>query len=225
MTVHAFEVPAVSTFVLRDTVRSVCDANPSVADPADLVALVIKAIDDDDVAEALRQALHHYIQGYVVATRPTRRSLHGHWRGPDAPETEDFIDPDDTNFRSDDDHPRGPHGPVATDKDEDSESEGTKPTKRKIGKSPLVGIGKFLNSREFSPIRSTWILLKEATVEDIRSMVEKRRNMAAKYLAKADWYEAMADEMVAHGVTTFGELPIATQVSFMSGRTTEPDED
>lgn len=88
---------------------------------------------------------------------------------------------------------------------------------RRVGKSRLSGLGAFLSSREFSPYRGRWILLAEATVDDLRSMVEKREAVAAMYLAKSKWYSEMADTVEAYEVATVGDLPVTVQASLMEG--------
>lgn len=91
---------------------------------------------------------------------------------------------------------------------------------RRVGKSRLTGLGDFLASREFSPNRGRWILLAEATVADLRSMVEKREQVAAMYLAKAAWYSEMANLVEKYEVVTVGDLPVTVQSALMAGTPT-----
>jgi len=58
-------------FGLNEIVTDVCDGNPSIADAYDLAELVLAKIDPSDYREALHQALHPYLTGYVTQRRPT----------------------------------------------------------------------------------------------------------------------------------------------------------
>jgi hypothetical protein len=96
--------------------------------------------------------------------------------------------------------------------------------KRRVTGSRLAALTRsFLDSREFSPFRGDWIMLRQATAEDLRSMAESRFKQAEQNMEKGDWYERCAKEVSEHGVETFGELPEEVVESLMPGA--EPDED
>ena len=95
---------------------------------------------------------------------------------------------------------------------------GATTTGRKIGTSRLAGVSAFLASREFSPARGEWIHLSEATAEDLVSMAAKREAMATQYMAKASWYQSIAEALNAHKAPTVGRLPKTVQNALLESR-------
>jgi len=88
---------------------------------------------------------------------------------------------------------------------------------RTVGRSRLAGVGDFLASREFSPHRGAWILLSEATVEDLRSIAVKRGEAAATYIVKQAWYDGIADLLLVHKAATVNDLPVTVQSAIAAG--------
>lgn len=90
-------------------------------------------------------------------------------------------------------------------------------TGRTVGRSRLAGIGDLLTSREFSPHRGGWILLSDATVDDLRSIAAKRGETAATYIAKQQWFDGVADLLVTHKVVTVSDLPVTIKSALAAG--------
>lgn len=98
----------------------------------------------------------------------------------------------------------------------------TKP-KRKVGRPRHEVAAKFRASRHFSPFRKDWILLAEATVEDIRSIAAHRSRMAETYQLKSAWFTSIADAMIEHMADTFADLPEAIQLQVMHEEPEDPE--
>jgi hypothetical protein len=91
---------------------------------------------------------------------------------------------------------------------------------RKIGRPRLDGLSKFLTSRQYSPARNDWILLAEATIDDLRSMAAKRQETAQQFHALSLWYYSMANELKSNSVHTIADLPVLVQQRLLESRPT-----
>jgi len=91
-------------------------------------------------------------------------------------------------------------------------------TNRTKGTPRLAGLARFLSSREYSPARKDWILLADATAEDLHSMALKREVTAQHFMALATWYNSVADALYTNGVVTVADLPVTVQEGLFANR-------
>jgi hypothetical protein len=102
-----------------------------------------------------------------------------------------------------------PHFIASTRPTRRSGSKGKSKTRRKrprTSSAASTAMHRFLASKEFSPFRSAWILLADATVEDLESIAQARYTLADQTHAKGDWWARCAKQVAEAGVETFGEL-------------------